>query len=305
MKFQKWLLIGSAVILVGVVALAGLSFAAPFARAQGPGDWYGGGGGDPMFDGGFGPQGGMDQAMMPGGDAFGPGFGPGPGGPGQMGQGGRQGGNPVLEIVAEKLGMTSDELMTELQAGKSIADVAAEKNVSVDTLVDAILAPRSDRLKEMVTNGRLTQEQADARLAEMKSKVTERLNQQGLGQGSGQGMMGGMGGGRLGEMRNQVMSIVTEKLGMTQAELMTELQAGKSIADVAKEKNVAVGDIAEAILAPQTDKLKELVTDGQLTQAEVDNYLANRRVEVVLHLNQNRASQKPASDATPDESENN
>ncbi|MBI1882175.1 MAG: hypothetical protein HYR94_28715 [Chloroflexi bacterium] len=303
MKFQKWLLIASVVILLGVAALAAFSFVAPFARAQGPGGWYGpGDGSGPMFGGGFGSGPGMGggQGMMPSG-AFGPGFGMGPGGgPGQMGMGGRFGGpeNSLISVAAEKLGMTTDELMAELQADKSIAEVAAEKNVAVDTIVDAVITPRSENLKEQVANGQLTQEQADAMVALMKANLNQQINAKGLGQGFGRGM-GNMMDGRRGGPENSLMATVTEKLGLTQAELATELQAGKSIADVAKEKNVSVGDIAAAILAPRADRLNELVADGQLTQAEVDNYLANQRVEVIERLNQSRASQNPAPGAEP------
>lgn len=304
MKIQKWLLIGGVVILVGAAALAALSFAAPLAWAQGPGD-----GGGPMFGGGFGPGPGMGggPGMMPGG-AFD--FGRGPGG--MIGMGGRWGGpeNSLISIAAEKLGITTDELVAELQAGKSIADVAGEKNVSVDTIVDAVIATRTDRLNELVANGQLTQEQADAMLAEMKTRVTERINQPGLPQGRGFGFfgnggcdrsgMGGRMGGRFGGPENSLIAVVTEKLGLTRAELITELQAGKSIADVAQEKDVSLDTMVDAVLAPRTDRLNELVANGQLTQEEVNNRLSNLRVDLIDRLNQNWAAPNTAPSAEPD-----
>ena len=85
---------------------------------------------------------------------------------------------------------------------------------------------------------------------------------------------------------DSLATVVTEKLGLTRQELFTELQAGKSIADIAKEKDVALSTIVDAALAPRTERLNALVTSGQLTQAEVDSRLANLKVDLIDWLNQ-------------------
>jgi lambda repressor-like predicted transcriptional regulator len=299
MKISKWLLIGGVVIFLGAAALVAFSLVIPYARAQGPLGW-----GDGGFGPGFGM--GMHRGMMSGGN-FGPDFGMGPGR--MMGIGGPE--NSLLSIAAEKLGVTPDELIAELQAGKSIADVAQEKNVSVETIVEAVLTSRSDRMSQMVTSGQMTQEQADAMLAQMKTHLTEQINVQGLPQGrggffgrpGGHEGMGGMMGGRGGE--NPLVAVAADKLGVTPQELFTELQAGKSIADVAKEKNIALDTIVEAALAARTDRLNKLVADGQLTQPEVDNRLSNLRVDIVDWLNQSWSSKNTTPDATPDDSGSN
>ena len=305
MKTQKWMLVASIILFLGAAALVAFTILTPYAWAQGPMGWDGGG---PMFERGFGRGAGMGlgRGMMFDGE-FGPRFG--------MGPGGRWGGpeNAVLPIVAEELGMTPDELLAELQAGKTIADVAAEKNVAIDTIVDAVLAPRTERLNEMVAAGRLTQEQADTMLAQMRTQVTERLNDQWSPQGRGFGFGGngpcgqagmGMLGGRGGGLGNLV-TVAAEELGLTRAELAAELQAGKSIADVAAEKNVSVDTIVDAVLAPRTEQLNELVAAGQLTQEQVDNRLADLQIDVIEWLNQSRASQNAAPAAEPGESESN
>jgi len=299
MKTQKWMLLASIILFLGAAALVAFSILTPYVWAQGPGGWLGRG--DGM---------GWGHGMMVDGD-FGPHFGMGPGGGwGRMrGIGGPE--NSLISTAAEKLGLTNDELIAELQAGKTIADVAAEKNVALDTIVDAVVAAHTEQLNEQVANGQLTQEQADAMLVLMKANVTERLNGQLSPRGGGFGFRGGMGnhagmmGGRWGGPEDSLVTVVAEKLGLTPAELATELQAGKSVADVAQEKNISVGTIAEAVLAPRTERLNELVAAGQLTQEEVDNYLSNRRVEVIERLNQSRTSQNSAPTTEPNESESN
>jgi len=150
MKTQKWMLLASVILFLGAVALVAFTILTPYTWAQGPG-------GGPMFEHGFGPGAGMG------------------GGRGMMGLGGPE--NSLISIAAEKLGLTNEELIAELQAGKTIADVAAEKNVAVDTIVDAVLAAHTERLNEQVANGQLTQEEVDNYLSNQRVEVIERLNQ--------------------------------------------------------------------------------------------------------------------------------
>ena len=76
--------------------------------------------------------------------------------------------------------MTSIELTTELQTGKTIADIAQEKDVSLDTIADAFLAPRTERMTLMVSNGIITQEQADTMLATIKANLIAQLSGEGM-----------------------------------------------------------------------------------------------------------------------------
>lgn len=137
---KRWtLLIGLVVAVAAVVAIA------PVVLAQGPGN----GTGDAPFGGGiFGP---------------GPFHGRGPGFGGPMGMGFPMGGPEysLIAVAAEQLGMEPTELVTELQAGRTVAELAEERGVALQTIVDAFVAPRAERLAGLVAEGRLTQEQAD------------------------------------------------------------------------------------------------------------------------------------------------
>ena len=90
-------------------------------------------------------------AGMPGDGMGGPGMGRhhGKGGPG-MGRGRGAG----LEAAATALGITADELRTELKSGKSIADVATAKGVNVQTVIDALVAQAKTRITDMVNGVR-------------------------------------------------------------------------------------------------------------------------------------------------------
>ncbi|MEZ4671156.1 MAG: hypothetical protein R3E39_24895 [Anaerolineae bacterium] len=80
-------------------------------------------------------------------------------------------GTHPLAIIAEQLGLQPAELMTELQGGKTIAQLAEEKGVSLDSITEAIVADHKTALDQAVTDGNLTQAQVDARLALVKADV--------------------------------------------------------------------------------------------------------------------------------------
>jgi hypothetical protein len=107
--------------------------------------------------------------------------------------------NSLISVAARELGMTNTELVTALGGIKSIAQVAAEHNVAVSTIVDAFLAPRIENLNAAVAAGRITQEQADQMLATMRTHVTEEINEvwtpNGPGAGTGTGTGPGTGAG--------------------------------------------------------------------------------------------------------------
>ena len=122
---------------------------------------------------------------------------PGAYGPGEHDCGGfdRQRGG-MLDILVEALDMTPEEIRAELEAGKTIAEIAADQGVALSDLVDALIAPRAEALAQAVENDRLTQEQADWLLEYMREGLEWRLSNNLFGFG-GFGMgWGHRGGGR-------------------------------------------------------------------------------------------------------------
>lgn len=126
---------------------------------------------------------------------------------GQYGVGGPAWGqDATLGAVTGLIGLTEDEIIAERQAGKSLADIAGDKGVTEEQLVNAILDSKGDVLAERVAAGTLTQAQADAMLANMTAMVTANVNRTTTGpvngsgaRGQGRGMMrGGRSGAGLG-----------------------------------------------------------------------------------------------------------
>jgi hypothetical protein len=91
-------------------------------------------------------------------------------------RGGRGERGKHLEAAATALGMTADELRAELQAGTTIAQVAADQGVDVQDVIDALVAGAKAHLDEEVASGEHTQAEADAKLAEITARITDRVN---------------------------------------------------------------------------------------------------------------------------------
>ena len=104
----------------------------------------------------------------------------------------------AAERVTDLLGLSSEEIQEERQAGKSLADIAADKDVSQDELVKAMLESRRAAMEQAVADGRITQEQSDSILDRMEQMVRERVSSDELGGGFGRGGAGGGCGGGAG-----------------------------------------------------------------------------------------------------------
>lgn len=107
----------------------------------------------------------------------------------------------VWNALAEKLGLTSDELTAEVNSGKTVAQIGEEKGISRADLAAFLETAHEDSLAQAVTDGVVTQEQADSMLAQMADRYDSMLDT--MRSTQGQGMMNGRGGGAGGMMNGQ------------------------------------------------------------------------------------------------------
>lgn len=102
-------------------------------------------------------------------------------------------GGPGMDAAAQALGMTADELHTALDGGQTLAQVAESKGVAVQVVIDALVAAEKTHIAQEVTDGKLTQAQADQRLANVDQRVTDMVNNGRPQGGRGHGGPGGHG----------------------------------------------------------------------------------------------------------------
>jgi uncharacterized protein (DUF433 family) len=117
----------------------------------------------------------------------------------------------------------------------------------------------TERLDKAVANGRITQEQADEKLATAGTKIDEFLNRQPgdrLPGGRGPGMRGlGMGS----------LETIAGVLGTDVETLRSRLAAGETVAEIAGAQTQAVID---ALVAEANARIDEAVANGRLTAEE-------------------------------------
>ena len=107
----------------------------------------------------------------------------GPGGPGHSG-------------VATYLGLTETQLREQVQAGKSLAQIAVGiTGKTREGLIAAIVKAENDRIDQGVASGRLTADQATKAKAEVAARATAQVDRVGT-PGQGGGRPGGQGPSR-------------------------------------------------------------------------------------------------------------
>lgn len=110
------------------------------------------------------------------------------------------------DIIAEKLGMTSEELYQARLDGKTIAELIEKNDIDAAEIVDAVIAERESTLAEMVKSKTITEDQKKVMLANMEAMINSMLQTEGTGTGFYRGvgcpmmpgLQPGMGRGRMG-----------------------------------------------------------------------------------------------------------
>jgi hypothetical protein len=168
---------------------------------------------------------------------------------------------------------------TAIAAGGSGSDtsfldaVAAKLGISSEKLLDATKAAAIDRVDAQLKAGAVTEAQADALKERIQSGDVPFFGGPGMhrgGFGPGPGM-GGPGGH---------LDDAAAYLGVTEAELVEQLRAGESLADVAGAEGKSVDGLKAALLAGEKQELDALVAAGRITQAQADAALERRKARL-------------------------
>lgn len=139
---------------------------------------------------------------------------------------------------------------------------------SSDATAGAALADRvskvKDALKGLVSDGTLTQAQADKVATALADQLPAHRGPGGhLGPG-GPGMRGGA-----------PLEAAATILKLTPQELRTALESGKTLAQVAQAQGVSKTALVQALVTAAEKRLAEAVTAGHLTQAQADERKAD------------------------------
>lgn len=95
--------------------------------------------------------------------------------PGKGGPGARAGAGQVRAAVATALGLTPQQLQQQLTAGQSLAQLGAAKGLNLQQLHNAVMNQVRQQAAQAISNGRITQQQADQMLQQLDSRLDQLL----------------------------------------------------------------------------------------------------------------------------------
>ncbi|MGB9632971.1 MAG: hypothetical protein ACPL8I_06570 [Chloroflexaceae bacterium] len=148
----------------------------------------------------------------------------------------------LIRSTSDLTGLTGEQVLNELRAGKSLAQIAAANGSSGDAVVQAVVAKVKERVDRLVAAGRLTQAQADQRLATVTTQATEMVNDTTLGQKIDT---------RIGNRQERavmaaLVQAASEATGLSASDIVTRLRNGESLEQIVRS---AGGDPAAVINA--------------------------------------------------------
>jgi fructose/tagatose bisphosphate aldolase len=167
-----------------------------------------------------------------------------------------------LQQAATAIGITSAQLQTELTAGKTIAAIATEHNVAAATVISTLVTDENAEVDAALKSGQITQAQATQMKTQTTQRVTDFVN--GTEPAHGPGGPGGPGRG----LNTEDEAVVAGAIGITSAQLQTELTAGKTVAAIATEHNSSAATVISAWVASENTEIDQRVSSGQITAAE-------------------------------------
>ena len=166
-----------------------------------------------------------------------------------------------------------------------IDDAAQQLGVSSSKLSNALKKALSDRVDAAVAAGRITKAEGDA--------LKQRINSgdfplfAGPHRGFGHEGFGGL-------------DTAAAYLGVTEAQLHTELAGGKTLAQVAQAHGKSVSGLVGALVADAKKHLDAAVAAGRLTKAQEDDMLNGLRDRITARVNSARPDGDDHFGAPPD-----
>jgi len=197
-----------------------------------------------------------------------------------FGRGMGLGDGAVLDAAAKAIGVSSDTLRTDMKNGQTIAQVAKSKNVAIQKVIDAMVAAAKKQIEEQQAN-------LESHLSDMITNLvngTFKRPDAPSGQNGphrGFGFRGGFG-----------LDAAAKAIGVSTDTLEQDLRDGKTIADVAKSKNVATQKVIDAMVAAAKAQFDAAVKAGHLS--------ADQRTRLESHLTDMITNQVNGTFSRPD-----
>ena len=147
-----------------------------------------------------------------------------------------------------------------------LQDLAKRLGVSVSALQQDKLGAAEDVLAQLVKDGKLTQNQAN--------QIKQRLQSHQACTGTGKGLWGrGVTLQSLKQYLPDVATQVAQGLHMTSTQLVSQLQSGKSLSQIATAQGVSSSQLQTIVTNAIQSAVNKAVSEGNLTQQQATNLM--------------------------------
>ncbi len=160
-----------------------------------------------------------------------------------------------------------------------VNDAAKQLGVQPSELTAALKKALSNRVDAAVKAGRITKAEGDAMKARINSGDAPLF-------GGGHRGFGKFGHGP--HFRLHGLDAAASYLGLTEAQLRTQLNSGKTLAQVAKARDKSVDGLVDALVKAANEKIDQAVKDGRLTQAQANEIKQGQRERLADFVNNGR-----------------
>jgi hypothetical protein len=183
----------------------------------------------------------------------------------------------ALSVFVVGAAVAADRVFSPGQERQAVInDAARQLGVEPQELSDALEQALKNRVDAAVRDGRLTQAEA--------SRLKERIE-------AGDAPLFGLGPGpRFRHHRgagpfHAKFEAAARYLGLTQAQLREELRDGKTLVQVARDRDKSVDGLVDALVAEAEKKLDQAVEAGRLSEAEKREMLSGLRERITDLVN--------------------
>ncbi|WP_442603839.1 hypothetical protein [Paenibacillus sp. KN14-4R] len=156
--------------------------------------------------------------------------------------------HPFLDDAAQALGMQQDAVREQLQAGKSLSDIAIEKGISAEKLKSSILDKQSSRIDASVKSGSLSADKAKEFKSKMSARIDKMIQHKGMWHNHHHAA-------RLFPSTEKL----SKKLGITQDDIRQKMKNGQSLAEIAQERGMNKTQLIQFIQEDLTPEIEKMI----------------------------------------------
>ena len=171
-------------------------------------------------------------------------------------------GQDPFSVAANYIGITVDQLRTEMGTAKSIADVAVAHGKTRDGLIQALVQAETQNITQRVTD-----------LVDHKGAPQKPAGRPGFGPG-GPGFNFG-----------QSLQTAATYLGLSVSDLETKVRSGQTLAQIATAQGKTADGLVAALVQAETTQIDQAVKDGKLTADQATKIKSNLQQRITDLVN--------------------